>query len=65
MHLLKCFDKYHETHESRESVDQKWDADDSASPRVTPRAPTPFGRAPDGSVCLCVCVCVCVCVPFS
>ena len=51
MHLLKCFDKYHETSESRESVDQKWDRDDSASPRVTPRAPTPFGRASEGSMC--------------
>ena len=49
MQLLKCFDKYQETPESRESVDQKWDGDDSASPRVTPRAPTPFGRAPEGT----------------
>ena len=49
MHSLKCFDKYHETPEFRESVDQKWDGDDSASPRVKPRAPTPFGRAPESS----------------
>ena len=42
MYLLKCLDKYHETPESRELVDQKWDGDDSASPRITPRAPTPF-----------------------
>ena len=49
MHSLKCFDQYHETPESRESVDQKRDGDDSASPRVTPRAPTPFRRAPEGS----------------
>ena len=50
MHLLKCFDKYRETPASRESVDQKLGGDDSASPRVTPIAPTPLGRAPEGSI---------------